>query len=205
MSFDIPLSIAVWYLMCLIEYLLSLPCASPSLPPALQLIARMSNCDPALSWPRSRRRSAYIDMEIYLPSQWVLDFCPTVRPRWQTSIEDLGYPVFRSLCLYGMNLSLRLCLVFFPLENVDMVRVEFNATLTRDVNVRDVLRPMLQSVKDMLGQVHRSYNRDLLTRSYEYLKEYKQNPVLAFCLIKFRYFHNAICNPTPIVASLISK
>lgn len=68
--------------------------------PALQLIARMSNCDPALSWPRSRRRSAYIEMEIYLPSQWVLDFCPTVRPRCQTSIEDLEHLVFiRRLCL----------------------------------------------------------------------------------------------------------
>lgn len=118
--------------------------------PALQLIARMSNCDPALSWPRSRRRSAYIEMEIYLPSQWVLDFCPTVRPRCQTSIEDLEHLVFiRRLRLYNMNSSLLilLSLILSLLEYLHLVMVEIqsNIWVPHPVTLQDVLRPMLES------------------------------------------------------------
>ena len=71
-------------------------------------------------------------MEIYLPSQWVLDFCPTVRPRCQTSIEDLEHLVFiRSFCLYKMNLSLLIVLhlILSLLQYLDLVIIDIDSSI----------------------------------------------------------------------------
>ncbi|KAB8272453.1 hypothetical protein BDV30DRAFT_128566 [Aspergillus minisclerotigenes] len=59
-------------------------------------LARMSNCNLALSWLWLCRRSADIESEIS-PTSDVLDVCPAALLRWHTSIDDLEHP-----CIYAL-------------------------------------------------------------------------------------------------------
>ncbi|KAB8254475.1 hypothetical protein BDV32DRAFT_15565 [Aspergillus pseudonomiae] len=59
-------------------------------------LARMSNCNLALSWLWLCRRSAEIESEIS-PTSDVLDVCPAALLRWHTSIDDLEHP-----CIFAL-------------------------------------------------------------------------------------------------------